>query len=118
MSDASDNLSFMNGIPELLILQLLSQHEMYGYEIVRAIAQHTDQVITVGEGCVYPLLHAMVKKKWLDTRRLQRDGRERIYYRLTQTGRDRLQQTAARWARLTDAVKVVLQGSPNAEKPL
>jgi PadR family transcriptional regulator PadR len=84
---------------------------MYGYEIVRAIAESTGQVIAVGEGCVYPLLHSMEKKDWLGTRRLTRDGRERIYYRLTETGRARLQQTSARWAKLSQAVTAALGGA-------
>jgi PadR family transcriptional regulator, regulatory protein PadR len=42
----------MNGVPELLILRLVEQKEMYGYEIVEAIRNRTDAVITVGEGVV------------------------------------------------------------------
>ena len=109
-----DNLSFMNGVPELLILHLLAQKEMYGYEIVRSIAQSTGQVIAVGEGCVYPILHAMEKKRWLATRRLMRDGRERIYYRLTESGRLRMRQSSARWSKLSSAINGVL-GDPYAE---
>jgi len=114
MVQSNDNLSFMNGVPELLILHLLGKQEMYGYEIVRAIAESTGQVIVVGEGCVYPLLHTMEKKKWLGTRRLTRDGRERIYYRLTETGRERLKQNASRWATISGAINAVL-GGPDAK---
>ena len=117
MSTKRTSLSFMNGIPELLVLQLLAQHEMYGYEIVRAIATSTGQVIEVGEGCVYPILHTMEKKKWVATRRLKRDGRTRIYYRLTDSGRGKLAQASQRWSQLTGAVNLVL-GSSHAQKPL
>jgi Transcriptional regulator PadR-like family len=44
------NPNFMNGVPELLILHLLQQGEMYGYEIVQAIRDQTGAVIAVGEG--------------------------------------------------------------------
>jgi PadR family transcriptional regulator, regulatory protein PadR len=108
MANKGGDLSFMNGVPELLVLQLLAQKEMYGYEVVRAIGESTGQVIAVGEGCVYPILHAMERKKWVATRRLVRDGRKRIYYRLTDAGRDRLQSAAARWSQLTGAVSNVL----------
>jgi PadR family transcriptional regulator, regulatory protein PadR len=117
MASTSDNLAFMNGVPELLILHLLARHEMYGYEIVRAIAESTGQVIAVGEGCVYPLLHAMEKKRWLATRRLTRDGRQRIYYRLTDTGRERMQRSSARWAQLSGAIGAVL-GNAHDPKPV
>jgi PadR family transcriptional regulator PadR len=100
----------MNGVPELLVLQLLSQKEMYGYQIVRAIADSTGNAVTAGEGCVYPILHAMEKKRWVATRRLKRDGRTRIYYRLTDSGRGKLQQASARWSQLARAIGTVLEG--------
>jgi PadR family transcriptional regulator PadR len=116
MATPGDNLAFMNGVPELLILHLLAQQEMYGYEIVRAIAQTTGQIIAVGEGCVYPILHAMEKKRWLATRRLTRDGRQRIYYRLTESGRLRMRQSSARWSQLSGAISAVL-GNPHVQPP-
>src|SRR5258708_1710197 len=107
----NSELSFMNGVPELLVLQLLARREMYGYEIVRAIGEATGQKITVGEGCVYPILHAMEKKKWVATRRATSDGRQRIYYRLTDKGLAKLKTAAARWAEMTRAIGGVLGGS-------
>ena len=56
---ATTNPSFMNGVPELLVLRLLRDGEMYGYEIVQAIRQETGEVVSLGEGVVYPVLHAL-----------------------------------------------------------
>jgi PadR family transcriptional regulator PadR len=53
------NPSFLNGVPELLVLRLLDEQEMYGYEIVQAIRSRTGEVITAGEGVVYPVLHGV-----------------------------------------------------------
>src|ERR1019366_2773978 len=61
MAARESNPNFMNGVPELLILRLLQQEEMYGYEIVQAIRRRTGAVIAVGEGVVYPVLHALEK---------------------------------------------------------
>ena len=55
---ANDAPGFMAGVPELMILRLLKDHEMYGYEIVQAIAARTLQMVAPGEGVVYPVLHA------------------------------------------------------------
>ena len=52
---------FMNGVPELLVLSLLAR-EMYGYEIVNAVRESSGQAISVGEGCIYPLLHAWLQR--------------------------------------------------------
>jgi PadR family transcriptional regulator PadR len=60
MTFRETNPNFMNGVPELLILRLLADAEMYGYEIVQAIRDRTDAVVVVGEGVVYPVLHALV----------------------------------------------------------
>jgi PadR family transcriptional regulator PadR len=113
-TDGSD-LSFMNGVPELLVLQLLERREMYGYEIVRAIGEATGKVIDVGEGCVYPILHAMEKRKWVSSRRKAVEGRTRIYYALTARGKAQLLQTTQRWARITSAVNAVLGGAHESE---
>ena len=51
------NPAFLNGVPELLVLKLLSRKEMYGYEIVKAIQLQTKEQISFGEGCIYPYLH-------------------------------------------------------------
>jgi PadR family transcriptional regulator, regulatory protein PadR len=77
------NPNFMNGVPELLILRLLQQEEMYGYEIVQAIRDRTDAVIAVGEGVVYPVLHGLERDGALRSRRRTVSSRSRIYYSVT-----------------------------------
>ena len=102
---------FMTGVPELLVLQLLSRREMYGYQIVAAVTESTGGAVTAGEGSIYPILHAMVRRKWLASRRAKHNGRPRIYYRLTDRGRAELEAAADRWAQVSAAVNRVLGGS-------
>ncbi len=52
----------MNGVPELLVLRHLSQEQMYGYELVRAIRRSTGDIISLGEGVIYPTLHALERE--------------------------------------------------------
>ena len=103
----------MNGVPELLILRLLAIREMYGYELVGEIARSTRQVIELGEGCVYPILHAMEAKGLLACRRRVKQGRSRLYYRLTPKGRSRLDEVVSNWERISRAVNDLL-GENNA----
>src|ERR1700761_2382901 len=84
------NPSFMNGVPELLILRTLSTGEMYGYELVQAIGARTNQAIKIGEGVVYPALHALEKSGMLKSRRKLVNGRTRVYYALTAKGQKHL----------------------------
>jgi PadR family transcriptional regulator PadR len=52
----------MSGISELLLLRLLSERQMYGYELARAIRTTTRQAISVGEGVLYPVLHSSERR--------------------------------------------------------
>ena len=49
------NPSFLNGIPELLVLRLLAGREMYGYQIVEEIRAQSGEAFTFGEGCITPI---------------------------------------------------------------
>lgn len=104
------NPNFMNGVPELLILRLLEDSEMYGYEIVQAIRDRTDAVIAIGEGVVYPVLHALESAGALRSRRKNVGGRSRIYYSVTKAGLRRLAELAAHWTNLTGAIQKTLAG--------
>ncbi len=100
------NRQFKTSLPELLILKLLQDQEMYGYEIVAAITAETGFVLA--EGVVYPLLHALEKDGALKTRRAVEKGRPRIYYTVTARGLRRLFELTDEWARLTGAVQKLL----------
>jgi PadR family transcriptional regulator, regulatory protein PadR len=108
MGSPKRDVSFMNGVPELLILRLIARREMYGYELVSRIRSETGDVISLGEGCVYPILHAMEQNRLLTCRRADKDGRSRLYYRLTEKGKARLEETRSQWLRLSRAINTVL----------
>lgn len=104
------NPNFMNGVPELLILQLLAEREMYGYELVSVIRERSSASISLGEGVIYPVLHGLEHDGALSSRRIEADGRSRIYYRMTARGRRRLTSITDDWRRITDGVRQVLGG--------
>jgi PadR family transcriptional regulator PadR len=110
MTARDSNPNFMNGVPELLILTLLQQNEMYGYQIVQAIHSRTGAVISVGEGVVYPVLHGLERDGALVARRKSVGGRSRIYYSTTQAGLRRLAGLAESWTHLAGAIQSVLKG--------
>jgi PadR family transcriptional regulator PadR len=110
MGSRESNPNFMNGVPELLILRLLENAEMYGYEIVQSIRERTDSVIAVGEGVVYPVLHALERSGALKSRRKTVAGRSRIYYSLTKAGFRRLAALATQWMSLAEAIQGILAG--------
>ncbi len=115
MAARDTNPNFMNGVPELLILRLLKQEEMYGYEIVQAIRDRTDAVIAVGEGVVYPVLHGLERDGALRSRRKNVNGRSRIYYSVTPAGSRRLAALSRAWTNLTGAIQTILTGGQRGE---
>jgi len=109
------NPNFMNGIPELLILRLLEEQEMYGYQIVQAIRTRTDAVITLGEGVVYPVLHGLERDGALRSKRKTVNGRNRVYYSITRFGSRRLADRSRTWTNLAEAIRNVLTGEQLGE---
>jgi PadR family transcriptional regulator, regulatory protein PadR len=115
MAARESNPNFMNGVPELLILRLLQQEEMYGYEIVQAIHSRTDDVIAVGEGVIYPVLHGLEREGALTSRRKRVNGRCRIYYSVTAKGSRRLSDLTQAWTDLAGAIRKMLKGGQHGE---
>jgi PadR family transcriptional regulator PadR len=111
---AQSNPPFMSGVPELLLLRLLNEQEMYGYELVRSIKQVTNEAISLGEGVIYPVLHGLERNGSLKAKRKEVGGRTRVYYALTKKGRDRLEKLRDDWSRIQDGVSTALGGAANA----
>jgi PadR family transcriptional regulator PadR len=111
---SNNSAAFLNGVPELLVLQCLRGREMYGYELVQAIREATGDDIVFAEGVVYPVLHMLERDGALSARRQTVNGRSRIYYSLTETGGSRLTALAATWRRLTAAIGGALGRSQHA----
>ena len=110
MSNARKQLDFLNGVPELLILRLLSRRRMHGYQLVRAIADASGGALAFGEGCVYPILHRLADEGLLARSEESVRGRTRVVYHTTAKGDQQLTETSSHWERLTAAVRMVMEG--------
>ena len=108
------NPPFMSGVPELLLLRLLEQREMYGYELVRSIKTVTSDAISLGEGVIYPVLHSLEKAGALSAHRKAVSGRTRVYYALTAKGRKRLDRLQNEWQRVESGVRAALDRPSHA----
>jgi len=104
----------MTGVPELLLLRLLEQQEMYGYQLVRSIRQVTEDAISLGEGVIYPALHGLERNGALKSRRKAVGGRTRVYYSLTRKGRQRLEKLQQDWRRIQGGITSALEAPAHA----
>ncbi len=117
MSNRKEN-DFLNGVPELLILRLLDNKAMYGYELVQAIREDSQGVLTFGEGCIYPILHRLEADGLVLGKRDKVNGRSRVVYHLTESGRSRLSVSTTHWERLSQSIAKMLQGGSNGSPAL
>ena len=99
-----------SGNISMLLLQLLSEKDMYGYELVEEVSK----VVDVNEGTIYPLLKRMTNEHYFETYlRESTEGPPRKYYHLTAAGvlyRDTLEKE---WSELTEKVGAFLEGCKN-----
>ena len=93
---------------DLLVLHLLSEREMYGYEMVTELAKRSQSVFQLKEGTLYPLLHRLEKEGAVTAYEEKKEGRTRRYYRLTRRGRGRLKEQEEEWRAYSAAVNAVL----------
>jgi PadR family transcriptional regulator, regulatory protein PadR len=115
MKRKTTNPDFLNGVPELVVLELLGQCPMYGYEIVQAIRSQSGEILRFGEGCIYPLLHKLEERGAISSRRIDVGGRTRTVYRLTTTGRKQQAEVVANWSQIISAVNRILQGGKHEQ---
>ncbi len=111
---AKTNPPFMSGVPELLLLRLLEQKEMYGYELVRSIKTVTSDAISLGEGVIYPVLHGLERNGALKAKRKSVGGRTRVYYTVTAKGRKRLDRLHGEWQRIESGISAALGDASHA----
>ena len=103
------NPPFMSGVPEFLVLRQLSRQEMYGYELAKAIRAASNDVIALGEGVIYPVLHGLERSGALKSKRKPVSGRTRVYYSLTKKGQLRLQKLQDEWLRIQGGISNALE---------
>jgi PadR family transcriptional regulator PadR len=98
----------MRGAGPVAVLKLLERREMYGYELVEALARRSDGVLAMGQSTLYPLLYNLEAKGLIEsTQRLAPSGRERRYYRITKKGKTQLAHTTEHWQAVVRAMQAL-----------
>ena len=88
--------SLVSGSMMLLILRLLEEKDMYGYEMIEALREKSQNVFELKAGTLYPLLHGLEEKNFVTSYEQKVMGKERKYYRLTAAGHGRLEEKKGR----------------------
>ena len=100
------------GSVSMLVLALLKEKEMYGYQIIEELDRRSSHVFQMKEGTLYPVLHGLEKDKLVSAREaVTEKGRTRRFYAITEKGLRALEAKKAEWNAFSSAVTAILAGA-------
>jgi PadR family transcriptional regulator PadR len=105
-----EKADLLQGTLDLLILKVVALGPIHGYGISQRIRQISDEVLQVQQGSLYPALHRLEKRGWIEADWGESDnGRQAKFYRLSAQGRSQLADEERTWNRLSKAVALILE---------
>jgi transcriptional regulator len=103
-------MDLLQGTLDLLVLKTLQAGPTHGWDIAQRIQQVSRDVLTVGQGSLYPALHRLESQGWIISEWGASDNNRRAkFYKLTAAGRKQLAAETASWQRFTGAVELILK---------
>ena len=100
-----------SGNTTMLILKLLDERDMYGYQIIEELAKKSENVFQLKTGTLYPILHGLESDGAVTSYDEAADSRRvRKYYHITKKGRGLLGKKEEEWAAYTKGVNRVMEG--------
>ncbi len=110
MNEAKPEL--LRGTLDMLILKIVALGPSHGYAIAQRLRQVSKDFFTVHQGSLYPALHRLEDKGWLQAQRRDTDtGREAKFYAITKNGRKQLETEVLGWEQLSNAVALILRAA-------
>lgn len=100
--------TLLSGSTAMLLLKLLEEKDLYGYEMIETLRSRSNNVFELKAGTLYPLLHSLEDKGFLSSYEKEVGGKTRKYYSITQSGRKHLKQKKKEWNEYSQAVAGVL----------
>ena len=100
--------SLISGSMTMLILRLLDEKDMYGYEMIEALRAKSQNVFELKAGTLYLLLHMLEEKQFVTSYEQEVLGKVRKYYSITRDGRAHLEEKRTQWQEYSKAVTNVL----------
>lgn len=100
--------TLIQGSLSMLILRLLEEKDMYGYEMIETLRGRSNQVFELKAGSLYPLLHSLEEKNFVTSYEDDSSGKTRKYYHLTREGKHCLKEKKEEWQIYSAAVSSVL----------
>jgi transcriptional regulator len=102
----------LKGTLDMLILKVVALGPIHGYAISQRIQQISKDLFQVPEGSLYPALHRLEDRGWLQAKWEETEtGRDAKFYSLTRAGKKRLSAELVNWERLSEGVALILSAA-------
>ena len=100
------NTQFKKGVLELLVLDIVKDNDMYGYELVQKVSE----AVLVNEGTIYPILKRLTNEGCFETYLEEStEGPPRKYYKLTLLGEQRMKELTDSWSSFQSSVNAFMK---------
>lgn len=97
------DVQIKRGLLEVCVLAALSRGDSYGYQIIKDIEPY----ISISESTLYPILRRLEEGKHLTVYSVAHNGRLRKYYKITDSGRERLKDFSSEWIEILNIYKFI-----------
>lgn len=107
------NTQFKKGVLELIVLYVVAEKDMYGYELVLEVSK----ILDVNEGTIYPLLKRLTNEKYFDTYlKESSEGPPRKYYHITANGITRKEELKDAWLEFSNQVSKIIRSKEDEKR--
>lgn len=100
----------LKGSTNLLVLSLLENENMYGYQMIKKLSEKSENVFELQEGTLYPILHSLEEKNYITSYWDNTGMKKRKYYTITKEGKKHLKDKKEEWTIFSTGVNQVIGG--------
>jgi PadR family transcriptional regulator PadR len=109
-TDDKERVEFLQGTLDMLVLRTLLLAPAHGHAIAHAIERNSDDVLQVEQGSLYPALHRLIKRGWIEAQDgVSENNRRAKFYRLTAKGKAQLTVENTRWEKFAGAIARIMR---------
>ena len=105
------NKELLKGSTTMLILELLQQENMYGYQMIKELSQKSEKIFELKEGTLYPILYRLEDDGLVQSCWSSPEGKQmaRKYYQITESGKQALFEIGELWMQMSDGIRQIME---------
>ncbi|MCI8617484.1 MAG: PadR family transcriptional regulator [Clostridia bacterium] len=100
----------LKGSTNMLVLSLLENENMYGYQMIKKLSERSQNVFELQEGTLYPILHSLEEKNYITSYWDNTGAKKRKYYSITKEGKKHLREKKDEWRTFSNGINQVVGG--------